>query len=380
MQQITEMASIQEMRDKTETQVKSIKEMLDNGYYDYNEANLFGTGTLQQQQGVPRLGQEDAAKIYNTIKNAPLKEFFAKSGTTGIMGAAYLIPTKLYQTLYDAAWATDITAQISMEVLGPDQLPGATQNVSIIAKDKTTVHDAFRTLKYSTGGEIPSSALTIKQATLDFTQPFGMRFDIARDLIEDSQWDIVEQHLKQAGGAVGETATNLALAVLAVATDGDGTLNTGNAGANTTTLANVVTAYRGNIADRFVSDTFITSPECWMDAIVTDTTYTPYAMDWHNTAVKQPSVNSAGSGSGGLQLFGMNVIFNLTTGTQSTAATPVCTSYAIQKASSLLTGRKRWMRIENFSDPRRDLVGATVTCRQDSVTIYNDSIFKLSET
>ena len=37
------------------------------------------------------------------------------------------------------------------------------------------------------------------------------------------------------------------------------------------------------------------------------------------------------------------------------------------------------LRIENYSDPVRDLVGATITCRQDSVTVYNDSICKITE-
>jgi hypothetical protein len=50
------------------------------------------------------------------------------------------------------------------------------------------------------------------------------------------------------------------------------------------------------------------------------------------------------------------------------------------KAYALLTGRKRWMRIENYSNPVRDLKGAVVTFRQDSVSIYNDSIGVITET
>ena len=55
-------------------------------------------------------------------------------------------------------------------------------------------------------------------------------------------------------------------------------------------------------------------------------------------------------------------------------------SYVIDKDYALLSGRKRWLRIENYSDPVRDLVGATVTMRQDSVTVYNDSICRIRET
>jgi hypothetical protein len=373
--EIKETMSITEMRDKIkETEAgKTVQEMLNSGYYDYDEYNMFGTGYKQREEGTARMGREDAAKIVNTLKVAPLKEFLAKSGTTGIMGAAYLIPVKLHQTLYDAAWATDITPDISMEVLGPEAISGATQDVAIIAKDHSTVHDAFLPLKYSSGGELPDVALTTKKATLDFSNSFGYRFELARDLIEDSQWDMLEAHLRNAAGGIGEYATNLCIAVLNVATDGDGTTNTNAAGANTTTLAQIMTNYRANVADRFIPNIFITSPEAWFDAICQDTTFTSYATDWHNTAIVDPIRT-------GLTLVNMKVLWNVTTGTQSTAATPLICSYLIQKESSLLTGRKRWMRIENYSEPRRDLAGATVTCRQDSVTIYNDSIAKAQET
>lgn len=49
------------------------------------------------------------------------------------------------------------------------------------------------------------------------------------------------------------------------------------------------------------------------------------------------------------------------------------------KQYALLSGRKRWLRIEQYSEPVRDLKGAVVSFRQDSVTMYNDSIALLTE-
>ena len=375
MLDIKETMSITEMRDKLkETEAgKTMQDMVASGYYDYDEYNIFGTGWKQREEGVQRMGREDAAKIVNTLKAAPLKEFLAKSGTTGIMGAAYLVPVKLHQVLYDAAWGKDITADISMQILGPEAIPGNSLDVAIIAQDHDSTTPALQALKFSSGGELPNAALTTKKATLDFSQPFGFRFEIARDLIEDSQWDMVEQSLKQAAGAVGEYASNLALAVANVATDGDGTLNAEAAGANTTTKAQLVAAYLANCNDRFIPDTFITSPEAWFDAIVQDTTYTYMAQSWHDNAIADPVRT-------GFNVLGMNVLWTTVSAVHTWDVTWEIHSLLLKKDSSLLTGRKRWMRIENYSEPRRDLAGVTVTCRQDTVSIYNDSICTLIET
>ena len=375
MMEIKETMSITEMRDKIkETEAgKSLQEMVNSGYYDFEEANIFGTGYRQREEGIQRIGREDAAKIVNTLKMAPLKEFLAKSGTTGIMGAAYLVPVKLHQTLYDAAYDRDITADISMNVLGPESIPGSTLDVAIVGKDEAAVHDALVPAKYSPGGEIPDASTRFKKATLDFSSAFGYRFEVARDLIEDSQWDLFENFLKNAGGSIGEYASNLAIAVAKVGTDGDGTINATAAGNNTTTLAQVITNYKANIVDKFVPDLFVTSPEAWFDAICQDTTYSAYATDWHQTAIADPVRT-------GFNLLGMKVLWTTVSNVQTDeAGTPQIHSLLMRKDSSLLTGRKRWMRIENYNEARRDLSGVTVTCRQDSVTIYNDSIANCQE-
>jgi len=45
-----------------------------------------------------------------------------------------------------------------------------------------------------------------------------------------------------------------------------------------------------------------------------------------------------------------------------------------------LTGRKRWLRIDNYAHPIDDLAGAVVSARQDSVTLHDDAIYVLTET
>jgi hypothetical protein len=37
------------------------------------------------------------------------------------------------------------------------------------------------------------------------------------------------------------------------------------------------------------------------------------------------------------------------------------------------------MQLENYVDPVRDIAGAVVSCRQDSVSLYKDSICYMKE-
>jgi hypothetical protein len=57
-----------------------------------------------------------------------------------------------------------------------------------------------------------------------------------------------------------------------------------------------------------------------------------------------------------------------------------CITLVFDREAALLTGRKRWMQISNYADPIRDLEGAVLSCRQDSVTLYDDAIAKITET
>jgi len=77
---------------------------------------------------------------------------------------------------------------------------------------------------------------------------------------------------------------------------------------------------------------------------------------------------------------GMNIVYSdCSVLTNAKVGTDLLT-IVFDKDYAMLSGRKRWLRIENYSDPVRDLVGATITARQDSVTLYKDSIFVITET
>jgi hypothetical protein len=355
------------MRDKVKEPAKELfdGDTLRGKYYDYHEKNIFGTGHTQDTSPIK---EADRIEISETLRKHPLKEFLARSGTTGIAGAAYLIPTKIYQVIYDSAVQTDIVDWLSIAVVPAEQIPGTTMKVDI------AVDDSYQPQLFSSGGNMPAETMKTVQATLDFTDAFGMSPRITNDLIEDSQFDIVEMHLRNAGRELGEYATNLAITVLSAGTDGDGTINSDVSGdADETKWAGATTsdiqdALIANAIDGYHSNRMVLSLGAMLDSVYD--TIPNYSEPWIGNIL----ANGWPSRMGPLEVRYSEVDAL----TNSKAGTNLVT-LVFSKEYSLLSGRKRWLRIENYSDPIRDMVGAAITCRQDSVTIYNDSIYKITE-
>ena len=366
-----DLLSITEMRDKTEKTRKTIQETMDQtkGYFDYKERNIYGTGYAQGED--ERLPEKDIWGLYKTIKTAPLREFLAKSGTTGIAGAAYLVPTKIYQTLFDSSVESDVVAAISVAMVPAEQIGGTTMNVDI------AVDGSYLPKKYSSGGSMPTETMRTTQATLDFSTSWGINFKIANDLIEDAQFDVIEMHLRNAGREMGEYASNEALTILSTAPDGDGTLNASVSGnANETkfhggTTMDIERAIAGNVVDGYISDTCVLTHGAALHSV-----FATSGLAGNDS----PLWGNFITGGWPTSMAGMNIVYSDVSVLTNAKAGDDLLTIVFDKDYAMLSGRKRWLRIENYSDPVRDLVGATITARQDSVTLYKDSIFVITET
>ncbi len=364
------MLSITEMRDKTKEagHLEEVEKMLDRGYYDHDEMSILGTGIEQREPS--KLSNTDRAAIIETLRKVPLKEFLAKSGTTGIAGAAYLIPDKIYQVLFDAAAEKDKCADIAAIMLGPDQVPGSSVKIDY------EVDGQLKVKPFSSGGKMPQEEIQTGQVTLTPVS-YGINFNIGNDLIEDNQFDLVEYHLRRSGEEIGEYAMNLASTVLGTATDGDGTVGssaTGNAGA---------TFFTGGTTFDIVRAAATIEMNQWTATDVLTTTVAAR----HNIVgtggiagndgagfVTQYLMNGLPKQMGGFNLIYSNVSYLLnTTGAQ-------CITVVFDKSKALAVARKRWLRIEKYADPVQDLVGGVVTFRQQSKTIMNDAVYRLTET
>jgi hypothetical protein len=347
------MLSIQEILDKTVIQRKNIRHALNavtesSGWHP-EDASLYAG-----------LKSADEYEIRETMKQLNLAEIlaFASSNT----GADDLVAAKLHDTLIYAARDYDIAPQIGYVV---NKWEGGNLKVQV------TVDGSYTPKPFVSGGKLNEVNASFVYAELK-PEAYGIPILAGADMIDDQEYGIIQWHVEKAAAATAQKSSQLALAALIAASDGDGTLNSGNSGdaANTkwtgASTTGIDTAYIANGVDNFKSDSIITTTTSWADSI-------------YSTIPAGTVVSAATKPTFDFNVAGLNVMIWHNAADLTSAASKLMTMVFDSK-NALLTGRKRWMEIKNFSNPMEDIAGAVVSFRQDSVTLYRDAVFKITET
>jgi len=356
------MLSLQEITDKTKQNMRQIEDTMDARGLFHPELKTAENGRCTIYHGLNPLEEQE---IRETLHSIPLHEFLAKMT---VSGGTYLIPDKVHDDLIFYTRQTDACPLMGHVVTG---WQGGDLLVDIVNDGTYKAHE------FDSGGQVPSETAETTQATLS-PKSFGVFANIASDLIEDSQFGLVEWHLQKAAMACGDLATSLALTVLISPPDGWGTLNesaTGDADETKFTLgsaSDIITATRALGEDRWVTDTIITTPEAWGHSIAVQA----LPIGWTAFPPAEGYTNKLGN-IDVLQL--TNPELHASTDLEGAAFTN-CITLVISRQNAMLTGRKRWLQINDYADPVKGLAGATLTCRQDSVTLYKDAVYKLTET
>ncbi len=380
--------SLKEILDKTVKGRKAVEANMDQSkpYFHPQEASIY--------QG---LKEADKLGIYETLSKVPLRtlceklglvkgrrltEFLGHSGalttgTTGAAGAHYLIPDKIYATLFENARNVDITPLVSNIV----DTPGATLKVDCEIDGKYAP-------KFSgSGGEAAYETIDTAQGTIT-PRLFSINIGITNEMIEDSLFDMMEMHIRVAGKAMGEFSTKMCLFPVmddhrATATTYriEGAYNVVASGGGYCYISDVMEAEGQNAIDGFTTDTLILFPDGPSTLLKGEGAGQPYdtekVMAWD---LKQNPIGT---------IAGMDVVrcFHMTT-----ADVPVALQYysglystewhnlAVNKTYGIQTVRKRWLKIENYSDPIEDLVGAVVSARQGHMVAYADAVCVISLT
>lgn len=359
------MKSLQEVLSITEKQRKLIQETMDRlgGYHPDEYTPEQTAATIYDG-----LGKADYTEVRETMNTVPLKrimEFLGKSGTTGVAGAAYLVPDKIYDILFRSAWANDITAS-AMRIV---DTPGSTLKVDY------AVTGQYRPKRVGSGGGAPDESLETGQLTITPGAPWKINTRITQELIEDSQWDVVQIHLEEAAKACAQESSAQSATVMIAAATGDGTLNTMNTGASDITdFQDIMDAWAANASDGYISDTILTHPYAVAD-FSSDASVSAYGSSFHDRQVTDPPM-LMGSFKGmnivtflGESAYGTNVLYD-----GSNWRTLV-----YNKQEAALCVRKRWLKIENYTDPVKDLVGSATSFREGYATVNKDAICKISE-
>jgi hypothetical protein len=353
------MFSIQEVMSKTAEQRKEIMHCLESvsneaGWHP-EDANIY--------KGLPTT---DQLQIKETLDRLSLAEILMIGQTTP--HADYLVATKLYDTLIYASKKYDLCPLISAAMVEPWQ--GGNLTVTI-AKDGT-----YAPKKFVGGGKLKEIQPSFTQNTLK-PEGYGIPILGGEDLIEDEQFGIVQWNVMQAAKAVGKRATDIALKTLKTGTGGDGTVNSHAAGSGTTVWAgsagsDVVSAVLGVAEDEFNANTLVATGSAWGDALGN---YSG-TVAWHPLE-PLPGYN--------LKVGTLDVLLSNSPDLHDSgdiwpgAAFTKNVTLVFDRDNALMTGRKRWMEIKNYSDPVNDIGGAVVSFRQANICLYNDSIFVLTE-
>jgi len=362
------MLGIQEMVQKSEDQLKDVKHLLNAGYFHPAEASILGTLEHPQKLSV-RLELEES------LRNIPLREFLAKSASTKI-GSAYLVPDKLHTDLMAATYQSDKVPLFAAQVVngwkGGDLLVDIAVRQPVGGAKAEGGKWSLYPKKFSSGGAMPQQTVETVKATLSPIS-FSVPLHIGADLVEDAGIapDIIQWHVTHAAQQLGQYATDLAIADLMAAADGDGTQCTvTTAGANTTTSGEVLEALREVGSEFWNPNTMIVTHEAWGDAITVTAS--------HAGVVLLPPPQGYDAKFQMLDTI-LNNSSSLCTDVTSGKMT-VCVTLVLDRSAALLCGRKRWLKIENYGNPVADLQCAVVSCRQDCVTLYKDASCEITET
>lgn len=361
--------SIQEMVEKSTEQIEEIKFHLGKGQFHPETCSILNGQTAAVK-----------AKLQASLDTIPLHEFLAKSGTTGIAGAAYLVADAVHNHLMGAVRATDKVPLFSAEVVNGWKGGDLRVDIAVRSSELSGANPLF---KWVTHPQVPSSGSGSPTETVETTyatltpKMFNVAPRVTNDLIEDNNFELVEWHLTQAAQQLGQYATDLAIADLKAAADGTGTQSTVAAGVNTTQSGHVIEGIREIGAEFWYPNTMIITHEAWGDSagvIEAAGTYWGFTQNvFYGTVL--PGYDAK------YQM--LDTIFNNSKNLHAgvdTAKMTACVTLVLDRTAALLCGRKRWMRIDNYSEPVRDLAGAVISCRQDCVTLYKDACSEITET
>ena len=374
---------LQDILRITETSRREVEKHLDRSHEGFHpeETSIYAG-----------LGREDRSRICETlnaltlrqlVEKLGLKEYFGPSttlatGSSGAQGASYVIPDKIYADLFESGRSMDLTPLIS------NVLPAA-QGLTVKANAETK--DGFKAKFGSSGGEAPNETIAITQGTITPRQ-FQVNAAITNDMIEDSQFELMEKHLDIAGKEMGDFSTKMCL--FPVMDDHRGTTttyrvtgayNTVSAGGTYFYTSDFIEAVEANFLDGFASDVVVLPPSNGLTFLKGEGAGTPIpSLD----ALAALNVTQQHVGTWAGVPFYMHI-------NDATTLAPTAVSYysglytttwhslVLNKKYGIQTVRKRWLKIEKYSDPIKDLAGAVISARQGHLVARADAVCVVSQ-
>lgn len=273
--------------------------------------------------------------------------------TTGDGSAGtLLIPKLILPTLIEAVDKALLPREMAAMVL--NGFEGSSISVNLVTPTSIKIRNVAE------GGEIPLDATDFTSVT--FTpKKYGVAIRITREMMEDSQFDIIQINLKEVGKRFAENETSLILTAL------DGASNTVTGGA-ALTIANLTTAILNLHNNDFEATDLIIGNEVLSDLQNIDT-----------------FVEADKAGNTELMNRGyIGTIFGARVARFSTNAAPTTTyakyAYVFDRNQTYGIAIKRDITVENFTLPTHDMEGAAVTQRIEVKLLRSAAVSNITTT
>lgn len=270
-----------------------------------------------------------------------------EDGTAGTL----LIPKLIMPTLIEEADKALIPREMAAMIFGPTQIQGSSFDINLETPNTGSIREVGE------GAEIILDNLDFTNQT--FTpKKYGIAIRITTEMIEDSQFELLQRNIRMAGRRFAENETNLVLGVLDLA-------NSTTSGGAAITIANITESMFDVEDNDFVPTDFLVGNQVVQDLRNIDTFV---------EADKLGSREMLERGFIGT-IFAMNVArFSTNAGVNAVATS----SYIFDRSEAYAIAIKRDITVENFTLPTFDMQGAAITQRIDVQALRTTAISKIT--
>ena len=269
-------------------------------------------------------------------------------GTPGTL----LIPKLIMPELIAEQTKALIPRELAAKVYGPSQIQGSSFSVNLVTPSTGTVR------AISEGAGIPMDNLSFSSVTFTPVK-YGISIRLTKEMMEDSQFDLMTENIKMTGRRFAENENKLILTAL----DGAGNTVTGGAAL---TIANITQAILNLHNSDFVPSDLIIGYEVLNDLQNIDTFVEFQKVG--NTEMLQKGYLGT--------IYGLNVVKFSTNAAPSTTYAKY--AYVIDREMAYAIAIKRDITVENFSLPSFDMEGAAVTQRIDVELLRSKAVCNIT--
>ncbi len=272
-----------------------------------------------------------------------------EDGTPGTL----LIPKLIFPTLIEAVDKALLPRELAAMVIGPGQIQGSSFTINLETKDSINPIE-----EVAEGAEISLRSLDFSTVTVT-PKKYGVSVRITREMMEDSQFELLQRNIRAIGKRFADKETDL---ILGAITTGTGATTAGGAAV---TIANITESMFDLENADFNPTDFIVGNEVAQDLRNIDTFV---------EANKAGNTEMMSTGFIGT-IYGMPVMrFSTNAGGNATATD----AYIIDRSEAYMLAIKRDLTVENFDMPLYDMQGAAITWRFDVQVLRTNAISKIT--